>query len=130
MVSAFTVTQALLPALIRARGRIANIVSIAALKPLPGKAAYPATQAAQAALFRCLPDDIAADGQARVNGYTGSKRDRAGNEIETIAPPFRLRDEPLHIGPAPEVGQHLEEVLLEHGYDWEEITSLRERGAF
>jgi crotonobetainyl-CoA:carnitine CoA-transferase CaiB-like acyl-CoA transferase len=75
-------------------------------------------------------DDVAADEQARVNDYIVPKRDRAGNEIDAIAPPFRLRDERLHIGPAPEVGQHLEEVLLEHGYDWDEITSLRERGAF
>jgi NAD(P)-dependent dehydrogenase (short-subunit alcohol dehydrogenase family) len=71
VVSAFTVTQALLPALIRARGRIANIVSIAALRPLPGKAAYSATKAAQAALFRCLRDEIAGDGVTVTNIYPG-----------------------------------------------------------
>jgi NAD(P)-dependent dehydrogenase (short-subunit alcohol dehydrogenase family) len=71
VVSAFTVTQAFLPALIRARGRIANIVSIAAIKPLPGKAAYSATKAAQAALFRCLRDEIAGDGVTVTNIYPG-----------------------------------------------------------
>jgi NAD(P)-dependent dehydrogenase (short-subunit alcohol dehydrogenase family) len=71
VVSAFTVTQALLPALIRARGRIANIVSIAALRPLPFKAAYSATKAAQAALFRCLRDEIAEDGVTVTNIYPG-----------------------------------------------------------
>ncbi len=71
VVSAFTVTQALLPALIRARGRIANIVSIAALRPLPFKAAYSATKAAQAALFRCLRDEIADDGVTVTNIYPG-----------------------------------------------------------
>jgi NAD(P)-dependent dehydrogenase (short-subunit alcohol dehydrogenase family) len=71
VVSAFTVTQAFLPALIRARGRIANIVSIAAVKPLPGKAAYSATKAAQAALFRCLRDEIADDGVTVTNIYPG-----------------------------------------------------------
>ena len=71
VVSAFTVTQALLPALIRAGGRIANIVSIAALRPLPGKAAYSATKAAQAALFRCLRDEIADDGVTVTNIYPG-----------------------------------------------------------
>jgi crotonobetainyl-CoA:carnitine CoA-transferase CaiB-like acyl-CoA transferase len=31
--------------------------------------------------------------------------------------------------PAPEFGQHTEEVLLEYGYSWEEIEGLREAGA-
>ena len=32
-------------------------------------------------------------------------------------------------GLAPELGQHTEEVLLELGYDWEQIIPLKERGA-
>jgi len=32
-------------------------------------------------------------------------------------------------GLAPELGQHTEEVLLELGYDWEEIIPLKEKGA-
>ena len=71
VISAFTVTQAFLPALISARGRIANIVSLAAIKPLPGKAAYSATKAAQAALFQCLRDEIADDGVTVTNIYPG-----------------------------------------------------------
>ena len=31
-------------------------------------------------------------------------------------------------GPAPELGQHTEEVLLELGYDWDGIIALKERG--
>ena len=30
----------------------------------------------------------------------------------------------------PSLGQHTEEVLLEHGYEWEDISALREEGAF
>jgi NAD(P)-dependent dehydrogenase (short-subunit alcohol dehydrogenase family) len=71
VISAFTVTQAFLPALIRTKGRIANIISIAAIKPLPGKAAYSATKAAEAALFRCLRDEIAGDGVTVTNIYPG-----------------------------------------------------------
>ena len=61
--------------------------------------------------------------------------------------PFAMRS-PLHVpreryydrdfygtpvgprGPAPELGQHTEEVLLEAGYDWEAIADLRARGAW
>jgi NAD(P)-dependent dehydrogenase (short-subunit alcohol dehydrogenase family) len=71
VISAFTVTQAFLPALISARGRITNIVSLAAIKPLPGKAAYSATKAAQAALFQSLRDEIADDGVTVTNIYPG-----------------------------------------------------------
>jgi crotonobetainyl-CoA:carnitine CoA-transferase CaiB-like acyl-CoA transferase len=31
-------------------------------------------------------------------------------------------------GPAPELGQHTEEVLLQAGYGWNEIAQLRDRG--
>ena len=30
---------------------------------------------------------------------------------------------------APEHGQHTEEVLLAHGYSWDEIGALKEQGA-
>ena len=32
-------------------------------------------------------------------------------------------------GPAPELGQHTEEVLLEAGYTWGEIERLKDAGA-
>ena len=84
VLSAFTVTQAFLPALIRARGRIANMVSIAALRPLPDKAAYSATKAAMAALFHCLRDEIADDGVTVTNIYPGLTYTRSfeGEEVD------------------------------------------------
>jgi crotonobetainyl-CoA:carnitine CoA-transferase CaiB-like acyl-CoA transferase len=30
--------------------------------------------------------------------------------------------------PAPEFGQHTEEVLLEYGYSWEDIARFKEEG--
>jgi formyl-CoA transferase len=43
--------------------------------------------------------------------------------------PFELSETPGAIqGPAPELGQHTEETLLELGYDWEQITALRDAG--
>lgn len=32
-------------------------------------------------------------------------------------------------GPSPEIGEHTEEVLVELGYDWDDITSLHDNGA-
>jgi len=44
--------------------------------------------------------------------------------------PIRMSDTPVRPGEvAPELGQHSEEILLEHGYGWEAIALLRERGA-
>ena len=50
--------------------------------------------------------------------------------------PIQLVDTPVKFGearvgargPAPELGQHTEEVLLEAGYDWEDIEALRAGG--
>ena len=48
-----------------------------------------------------------------------------------IGSPVHLSKTPAQIRrQAPEFGQHTEEVLLEAGYSWEEIATLRERGAF
>jgi len=30
--------------------------------------------------------------------------------------------------PAPELGQHTEEILLEHGYTWQDIARFKEQG--
>ncbi len=84
VLSAFTVTRALLPRILEARGRIANIVSVAALRPLPGKAAYCAGKAAEAALFRCLREEIAGEGVTVTNIYPGLTYTHsfAGEEVD------------------------------------------------
>lgn len=53
-----------------------------------------------------------------------------GGEVEMVATPADFSDTPWQPqGLAPELGQHTEEVLLELGYDWEQIVALKERGA-
>ena len=52
------------------------------------------------------------------------------------SPPAVQATDPIKLGgypesvrlPAPEFSQHTEEVLLEHGYSWEDITQLKEQG--
>lgn len=50
--------------------------------------------------------------------------------IEVVANPVHLSKDPATIRmPAPEFSQHTEEVLLELGYTWEDITRFKEQGA-
>jgi crotonobetainyl-CoA:carnitine CoA-transferase CaiB-like acyl-CoA transferase len=69
--------------------------------------------------------EVAADPQVWANGYLVATED--GPAIGT---PVRFSATPADAGaPAPELGQHTEEVLLEHGYSWEDIAALRDAGA-
>ena len=42
--------------------------------------------------------------------------------------PFKMSETPLPHGPAPTLGEHTHDVLLEFGYDPEDARILRERG--
>jgi crotonobetainyl-CoA:carnitine CoA-transferase CaiB-like acyl-CoA transferase len=59
-----------------------------------------------------------------VNGY--ATKDRRWFYFVCLQPD-RFWDE-APPGPAPELGQHTEEVLLESGMDWDAISTLREEG--
>ena len=79
--------------------------------------------------IRCAPvqgyAQLAADPQVWANDYLV-----ATDDGPAIGVPVRFSTTPAAAGgPAPELGQHTEEVLLEHGYTWEDITSLRDAGA-
>jgi len=75
-------------------------------------------------------EEIRSDEQARLNGLIRSKPHRSGIQIDTVAPPFQFRGQPARLAAAPEVGQDRESLLLELGYDWDEIAVLADRGAF
>ncbi len=74
--------------------------------------------------------DVIADSQARANGYFTTIDHPNLGPFETVEGPFRFsRSEVTARGPAPELGQHTEEVLLELGYSWEEMAALRDAAA-
>jgi crotonobetainyl-CoA:carnitine CoA-transferase CaiB-like acyl-CoA transferase len=78
-------------------------------------------------------DEIAHDEQAWANGYITNMPNPLveGGFLPTVGPPVRLSRTPASVRTAaPEFGQHTEEVLLEAGLDWDDITALREAGAF
>jgi crotonobetainyl-CoA:carnitine CoA-transferase CaiB-like acyl-CoA transferase len=50
-------------------------------------------------------------------------------KIKAVGMPIKFHKSPARLRlPAPEFGQHTEEILLEKGYDWEEIIQLRDEG--
>lgn len=68
--------------------------------------------------------------QAADNGYLPTVTGTDGREFRLVAPPYQFDGVPgAPAGPAPELGQHTEEVLLESGLSWDEISSLRDDGA-
>lgn len=73
--------------------------------------------------------EVINDPQARINDFFVSFDHPTYGRIDVIANPVKLSKTPATIRmPAPEFGQHTEEVLLEHGYTWEDIAQFKEQG--
>jgi crotonobetainyl-CoA:carnitine CoA-transferase CaiB-like acyl-CoA transferase len=73
--------------------------------------------------------DVRQDDQARLNGFF-TEIETPGTTLEVVSSPvsFDDYDGPRRASAAPEVGQHTEEILLELGHSWEEITTLKDGG--
>jgi len=75
--------------------------------------------------------DVAKDPQNLANGYiTEFERGDGEPPLKMVGLPVIFSKTPGRIRSlAPEFGQHTEEVLLEAGLDWQEISDLRQAGA-
>jgi len=74
-------------------------------------------------------EQIASDPQVLANGYIVEVERPDGPPVRMVATPVQLSKTPARIrGLAPEIGQHTEELLVEAGYSWDEIESLRGEG--
>jgi crotonobetainyl-CoA:carnitine CoA-transferase CaiB-like acyl-CoA transferase len=68
--------------------------------------------------------------QVGPNGYLPEVVAHDGSAFRLPAPPMQFGGAPpVPKGPAPELGQHTEEILLELGRDWDSISELRQAGA-
>ncbi len=69
------------------------------------------------------------DPQARAAGYIIKYDHPTYGAIENLASPINMSKTPATYRlPAPEFGQHTEEVLLEFGYTWDDIIDFKENG--
>jgi crotonobetainyl-CoA:carnitine CoA-transferase CaiB-like acyl-CoA transferase len=70
--------------------------------------------------------EVVNDRQGWENSYFTTLDHPVHGPINVVAPPVQLSKTPATVRqPAPEFGQHTEEILLECGYSWEDIARLR-----
>ena len=69
------------------------------------------------------------DAQAQANGYFAPIDRGDGTSFNLVANPVQFNEHSPPLKPAPDHGQHTEEVLLEMGLSWEEIGGYKEAGA-
>jgi crotonobetainyl-CoA:carnitine CoA-transferase CaiB-like acyl-CoA transferase len=74
------------------------------------------------------PMEVINDPQALANDFFVDVEFPGAGKKKLIASPVVFRQNPAMVkAPAPELGQHTEEILLELGYSWENIGQLKEQ---
>lgn len=74
------------------------------------------------------PSEVVNDEQAIANGFFPEIDHPAAGPIKLVATPVKFHQHPASVKtPAPEVGQHNEEILLEMGYSWDQIVQLKNK---
>lgn len=67
--------------------------------------------------------------QVAANGYLPALTSNDGVDFRLVSSAMHFDEAPTTpAGPAPELGQHTEMILMETGFEWEEIEEVRNRG--
>ncbi len=74
-------------------------------------------------------DELYDDVQVQANGYLPSMVAGNGDEVQLVASPAQFDETPVEVERAPEHGEHTELVLMDLGYDWDQIAAMKESGA-
>lgn len=69
------------------------------------------------------------DPQSVANGYVVDVEGGDGSTFPVVASPVQFDETPFTLTPAPEHGQHTEEILMDLGLDWDTILAHKESGA-
>ena len=73
--------------------------------------------------------EVAADAQARANGYMQPATTAGGTEFELVASPVQFDEQPTKTSRSPEFNEHGDEILQEIGVDMDRIIELKACGA-
>lgn len=72
-------------------------------------------------------NEVCADQQVRADNMISSLDMPNHGQMDIVGPLVHLRDTPGLVHSAgPEFGQHTEEILLDMGYSWDEVSALKE----
>jgi crotonobetainyl-CoA:carnitine CoA-transferase CaiB-like acyl-CoA transferase len=74
------------------------------------------------------PNEVANDPQVVANGYL-AELERDGTRYRLPAGAVQFDEKPATLCPAPELGEHTDELLQQLGFDWEQIIQLKVDGA-
>ncbi len=72
------------------------------------------------------PQEVVNDPQALANNFFVDLHHPVATNLKVVMTPVKFVQNPAEVrAPAPEIGQHTEEILLEMGYTWEDIAQLK-----
>ena len=74
-------------------------------------------------------DELYDDVQVQANGYLPYMEAGNGDTIQLVASPAQFDEVAVEVTRAPELGEHTELVLLDAGYDWDQLAAMKESGA-
>ena len=75
------------------------------------------------------PGEVTVDPQASANEFFAEIDHPSVGHMKLVNTPVKFCQNPASVRtPAPEIGQHTEEILLDLGYGWEDISQLKEQG--